>query len=222
MRFCWFGVFWGAGATDEEVSGVSRVFGGVAGVSRAVIHTPARTHDPYLDDGAPPGLVLQVYFQEVSDMEGGLSPNGGMQGLVGVLGRFSEVTQQAMVVRGFPVPDPVFHGEGACTYLVSYEGPAANLNKWMWHYLQHHPPIMARFPGIREIEVASGMDWCGFLPWPRIAYMQRNKVVFDDQDGLTAALNSPVRHEMRGDFKGFPEFSGVNTHYPMNSRYLRF
>ena len=45
--------------------------------------------------------------------------------------------------------------------------------------------------------------------------MQRNKVVFDDAAALTAALNSPVRHEMRADFKNFPPFEGRNSHYPM-------
>jgi hypothetical protein len=35
---------------------------------------------------------------------------------------------------------------------------------------------------------------------------------------LTAALNSPVRHEMRADFKQFPPFSGANTHFPMLTR----
>jgi hypothetical protein len=47
--------------------------------------------------------------------------------------------------------------------------------------------------------------------------MQRNKVVFDSPDALNAALASPVRHEMRADFKNFPPFSGANLHFPMIS-----
>ena len=45
--------------------------------------------------------------------------------------------------------------------------------------------------------------------------MQRNKVVFDNAAGLTAALNSPIRHEMRDDFNRFPPYEGGNIHYPM-------
>jgi hypothetical protein len=74
---------------------------------------------------------------------------------------------------------------------------------------------MKRFPGIRELEIYTRLDWCGFLPWRRVDYMQRNKVVFDDAASLNAALNSPVRDEMRIDFKQFPPFTGGNTHYPM-------
>jgi len=123
-----------------------------------------------------------------------------------------------MLTRVFPVPDPQFRtGRGTlpCTYLVAYEGAAQDLNLWLSHYIAHHPPIMARFPGIREIEIYTRLDWCGFLPGRRVDYMQRNKVVFDDAAALTAALNSPVRHEMRADFKNFPPFTGRNSHYPM-------
>ena len=78
-----------------------------------------------------------------------------------------------------------------------------------------------RFPGIREIEVCTRVDWCGFLPWRRVDYMQRNKVVFDSPAALTAALNSPVREEMRADFKLFPPFSGENAHFPVATREIR-
>jgi hypothetical protein len=77
---------------------------------------------------------------------------------------------------------------------------------------------MARFPGIREVEVGTRIDWCGFLPWPRTDAMLRNKVVFDDANALTAALNSPVRHDMRADYLRFPAFSGTVTHFPMATR----
>jgi hypothetical protein len=48
--------------------------------------------------------------------------------------------------------------------------------------------------------------------------MQRNKVVFDSPAALTAALNSPVRHEMRAAFHRFPSFTGPITHFPMTTR----
>jgi hypothetical protein len=127
-------------------------------------------------------------------------------------------TQQAMLVRRFGVPDPVFRtpqGECPCTYLVAYEGEAEDLNAWHSHYISDHPPIMARFPGIRQVEVYTRIDWCGSLPWPRVEHMQRNKVVFDSPAALTAALNSPVRHEMRAAFARFPAFTGPITHFPM-------
>ena len=74
------------------------------------------------------------------------------------------------------------------------------MGAWLAHYLENHTRIMATFPGIREVEVCSRIDWCGALPWPRVDHMQRNKVVFDDGDALKAAMTSPVMQDMRADF----------------------
>src|SRR5690242_9686241 len=197
---------------------------------RGLVFTPEATSDPYksVDDVAPPQLALELYFERIDQLEHALARNGHLQqlaqpdtlpSLAGV-----EATQQAMVARPFPVPDAAFKTEPGglpCTYLVHYAGSAEDLNAWNDYYLRHHPPVMARFPGIREIEVCTRLDWCGFLPWRRVDYMQRNKVVFDSAAALTAALNSPVREEMRADFKQFPPFSGGNAHYPMATHEVR-
>jgi uncharacterized protein (TIGR02118 family) len=226
MMFCWFASFTSAPAPDDaEVEALGRFLARTPGLSRALLHTPGHTSDPYLHDGAPPALVLQLYFPAIEAMEAALARDGHLQALAGdayppsLAG--ARVAQQAMVARDYTVPDATFRtpaGALPCTYLVAYEGPAEDMNEWLAHYIAHHPPIMARFPGIRQIEICSRLDWCGFLPFPRVDYMQRNKVVFDCQEALTAALNSPVRHEMRADFRNFPPFSGGNTHYPMLTR----
>jgi hypothetical protein len=126
-----------------------------------------------------------------------------------------------MLARAFPVPaapSDTASVEATCSYLVTYEGAAEDQNAWIAHYIESHTNIMARFPGIREIEVGTRIDWCGFLPWPRIDAMLRNKVVFDDADALTTALNSPVRHDMRADYLRFPAFASTVTHFPMVTR----
>src|SRR5260370_164267 len=123
--------------------------------------------------------------------------------LVGVL-RATPGTVKALVFTPATAHDPYLN-DGPCpTLILESSSP----------YIAHHPPIMARFPGIREIEISTRVDWCSGLPWPRVECMQRNKVVFDNPAALTAALNSPVRDEMRADFRDFPPFSGKSTHYP--------
>jgi uncharacterized protein (TIGR02118 family) len=171
---------------------------------------------------------LQLYFDDIASLEATLAADGYLQSLAAADAvpslKHANVTQQAMLVRQFPVPEATLRtppGELPCTYLVAYEGKADDLNAWHTHYFRHHPPIMGRFPGIRQIEIYTRIDWCGFLPWRRVEHMQRNKVVFDSPAALTAALNSPVRHEMRKDFAQFPSFSGPNTHYPMLTRTVR-
>jgi hypothetical protein len=192
---------------------------GLEGVTEALVFTPATSHDPYLDDGRPPPLVLQLRFASLERLEAALQ--GAMADLAALPSLHgAEISEQAMLTRGFPVP--AADGEPAeglpCTYLVAYDGVAADLNAWLSYYIRHHPPIMARFPGIRAIEICTRLDWCSGSGWLREERMQRNKVVFASPEALTAALNSPVRHEMRADFAKFPPFTGSNTHFPMWTR----
>jgi hypothetical protein len=212
MTVCWFGTWRTASVEPAWLSGLLTA---TPALQQGVIFTPSSTSDPYLHDGPPPQLVLQLYFADIAALEAALAPAGHLQRLQ-ALG--ADATQQAMLVRCYPVPDPVFRtppGELSCTYLVAYEGASDDLPAWLAHYIADHPPIMARFPGIRQVEVYTCIDWCFGLPVPRVAHMQRNKVVFDSPAALTAALNSPVRHEMRAAFKDFPPFSGPITHFPM-------
>ena len=191
----------------------------------AAIYTPADTHDPYLHDGAPPPLALQLYFADIAHLEAALAAGGHLHALADPATLPSlagaHVTQQAMLTRRYDVPDAARRtpdGAPHCTYLVAYECEAEDLNAWLRHYVTSHPPIMARFPGIREIEIYTRIDWICATPWARADAMQRNKVVFDDEAALRAALASEIRHEMRADFHRFPPFTGRNTHYPMHTR----
>ena len=173
---------------------------------RALLYTPNRVHDPYLDDGAPPRRVAQLYFDSLPELERAAKAIRGPW------------TAEAMAVHAFAVPQP---GVPVCTYLVAYEGPAQDQAAWQAHYLAHHPPIMARLPGIRELEVCLPLEWDCPAHLRRVRHLQRNKVAFDSADALQAALASPIRAEMRKDYAQLPTFSGRVTHFAMTTQVLR-
>ena len=203
----------GRAYTDTEFAAIARGLPGIEGLVRTHIYTPASATDPYLNDGAPPPLMLECAFETIETLEAALAADGALATMFGS----APMTQQAMLLRDFPVPGRP-PGGTCCTYVVTYEGEAEDSNAWLSHYLAHHPVIMARFPGIRAIMVASRIDWCSSVAWPRGTALQRNRVVFDNPGALDAALASPVRHEMRADFRALPPFHGRNTHYAMNTR----
>jgi uncharacterized protein (TIGR02118 family) len=221
MIISWFAMFRSDNeASPDALRRLDDLLLHTPGLAKGLVYTPSTTSDPYLNDGPPPALGLQLDFADIADLEAACAPNGPLQALASIMPG-AEVAEQAMLTRRFPVPSAQFGTpEPHCTYLVAYEGEAEDANVWLAYYIAHHPPIMARFPGIREIEICTRIDWCSFLPFRRVNYLQRNKVVFDSPEALTAALNSPVRHEMRADFKKFPPFSGGNTHFPMLTRTL--
>lgn len=228
MQVCWFLTCHSStetGAADSltasELECLQQLLVQTPGLSELRLHTPGAADDPMLDDGAPPVLTVQLFFDDVAVLEQALAPDGYLQQLASFepVARF-EASQQTMLVRAYPVAGqtlPDSSRQVYCTYLVCYEGPAQDTAAWLWHYLNGHPQLMAQLPGIRHIEIYSRLDWCGSLPWPRADAMQRNQVVFSSGQALTAALQTPLRAQMREHFQDLPAFSGGVTHFPVNS-----
>lgn len=173
---------------------------------RALAYRPDRVRDPYLDDGAAPAFVAQLYFDSLAALEAAAARID------------ASVGAEAMQVHSFPVPQP-WQGrpERYCTYLVAYEGPADDEAAWLAYYLAHHPPLMAQLPRIRELEIYTPVAWHCPPPVQRVRHLQRNKVAFDNAADLAAALDSPVRREMRADFARFPPHRGRVTHFAMTT-----
>ncbi|TAK81442.1 MAG: EthD family reductase [Betaproteobacteria bacterium] len=206
-------------ADFEKVCAIAR---GLPGLRRGLLFTPERAPDPFADYPPPPQLALQLYFPEIALLEAAAGPGGGLKALAdpGALPSVDMrgASQQAMLVRAFPVPDAAFRtppGAAPCSDIIHYPGAAEDFDAWLAFYLASHVPLMQRLPGIRELEIYTRIDWTSALPWPKAEHIQRNKVVFDDAAALEAALRSPVRAEMRADFLRFPFFTGGNRHNPM-------
>ena len=194
---------------------VAALIEAIPGLRRAQAMVPAKTRDKYYDDGPPPVLLLQLYYDRLEALE--QAGSGPLQHLASSAFPFREGSHQAMWARAMPVPpSPQTRETGCCAYMVHYWGEPADSSTWHSYYLTHHPPIMARFPAIREIEICTRVDWVDTLPWTRDHHFQRNKVVFDDAHALEAALHSPVREEMKADRAHFPPFTGGSAHFAMD------
>src|SRR5215468_5597191 len=92
MTISYFLTFHDAQHPDARVSGadkaaVTEIVAATPGLARALIFTPEVTHDPYLHDGPPPLLALQLYFPDVATLEAALGAAGHLQ---------------ALATRGFP------------------------------------------------------------------------------------------------------------------------
>ncbi len=211
----------------DEYSGLDRLLRTVPRVIKALIHTLSTASHPYAEEGPSPGLVFQLYFTDLKDLEASLTRDGRLQVLNSRTDfpslALANVTEQAMLIRAFDVPAPICEsgGEACCSYLVSYEGEAGDLNAWLSHYLERHTRCVAMLPGVRELEVYTRVDWVSASCWRRVNYMQRNKIAFDNAAALEAALSSPVRQAIRADFQSFPPFTGPARHAPMSTRLLK-
>jgi hypothetical protein len=204
---------------DDDKALLGRIVRSVVGVTRAELCTPALARDRYYAEDATPFLTLQLYVPDLSLLERAIARGGALTAIGGeqfpVLAG-AAAAHQVMLVRPFAVAGTcVSPGRTQCAYMVDYDGQPEDLNAWLGHYLRHHPPIMADFPAIREIEVCTRVDWIDEAPWTRVHRFQRNKVVFDTSLDLEAALNSPTRDRMKEDRDLFPPFHGRVRHVPM-------
>lgn len=200
--------------SEADRAAVTRLVAATPGLVRGLMHSAA---DSPLGDGSPPAMVLELSFADLPALEAAIDTDGHLQSLVAPSLEGASITHQAMWLRPFPVPSCKRDAAEATTFLVHYPGQAENLNAWLRHYQAHHLPLMAQLPSIRELAMATRLDWCDAMPWARDHHMQRNKVVFDDLAGLAAALASPLRAQMRADFHQFPPFSGGARHVPMRT-----
>ena len=221
LFLCWRDALREVSAAD--IARIREVVSGIAGIERARAFTPTLTPDqPYAAEGRGPALTLELWLAGAGALEAAAAAGGPLARLVeqGVLRSLVgvEIDAQAFAGRNFPTPDPKFRlgpGERACTFVVEYAGTAADPLAWLDHYDAHHPPIMVRFPLIREVatfrpapEIAIG------LPVKQATAMQRNKVVFDSAEALAAALGSPIMAEMRADSAKFAPVDRRPTHFP--------
>jgi uncharacterized protein (TIGR02118 family) len=214
----------GLTVTAGDRAAIARALGGIAGLARARLMTPDRmpADQPFARDGSGPDLALQLYFASSDAAQAALRADSALARLPVVQDLLRQdlpadsVTHELMTARVFPTgasppADPFL------TFFVSYRGPAEDPQAWLDHYDKHHPPIMVRFPGIREVETYRPMAWTSELPFARAASLQRNKVVFASLADLIAALASPVMAEIRADMAQFPPFTLGNTHFPMTT-----
>jgi len=234
MAISWF-CQWDAEAGRKPVldahdhQGLLAMLRGCPRLVEGHVMTPVQAHDPHYaaELDRSPLLVLQLEFAEIADLEHCLRPHGYLQKLAhpdmlpSLQG--AAASHHAMLTRRYPVAHPLetTPAEGVLSYMVEYEGPAKDENAWHLFYVEGHPPLLAKFPGIRKIEIYTPAVVISALPFAVRRTMQRNKTVFDGPDAMSAAMASPVRAALRRDFHKFPEFAGAAAHYPFHTISVR-
>jgi hypothetical protein len=166
---------------------------------------------PFFADGPPPAAILEVGAHAIDPL---LAAAGTLAGSLGSVPGTNFRAGLFAVARQPIAGDRVAEPRGASmSFVVRYFGPTENPQAFAAHYVANHPPILARFPAIRNVlcYIPLPVPVPGFESDPCII---RNEVVFDDVPALIAALRSPVLADLRADSKTFAPF-GRSTHHAM-------
>jgi len=168
-------------------------------------------HDPFNDDGPGPLFIAMLAFPDRKALSGAITSE--------TFGRRPEglgFTGTCFERHFYPVAgdSKVRELTAPFSYVVRYHRPAEDEAAFIRNYVETHPPTLAKLPGIRSVMCYFPQDI--LAPAMRPAdHMIGNEVVFDDVEAFNAAMQSPVRQELRRHFREFPPFTGRNTHFPM-------
>jgi hypothetical protein len=204
-----------ASATAWFEAGPAQAWARIAGLSALDVYRPVEgTEDPYNKDDGPPLLIAVAEFASAGALEAAAPQlELSLAGLpLATRATFTPMERKSYPVAGETTPGPL---RAPFSYVVRYRRPAEDEAAFVAHYVADHPRLEGQFPRIRSV-------MCYFpLPTPKSElcapadYMLGNEVVFDNVTDFNAAMQSPVRHEMREHFHTFPKFSGAVTHFPM-------
>lgn len=216
----------GADAAAAEVAAwfrrdVAPLLAKAPGLVAFDLYLPAagRARDPYNDDGIGPLALAMLDFADTAALEAAAASRpviaavGARTAPVPLALSAAALERRFFPVAGEAAPTPL---AAPFSYVVRYHLPAEDAAAFQAHYQAHHPPLLGRFPRIRNVLCYLPVAWRDPLGLADAGYLIGNEVAFDTLADFNAAMASPVRQELRRDFASFPKFSGRNTHYAMD------
>jgi len=188
----------------------------LSGLTWLDLYAPAAdaSRDPYVQDGPAPQYLAMLGFGSIAVLDRAAATAA----FADLLSGLNVVTCTAMRLAAFPVggessPGPL---TAPYCYVVRYHRPADDEAAFVNHYLDGHPPLLGRLPGIRNVMCYLPLLWRRTAGPPPADYLIGNEVAFADAATFDAAMVSPIRSELRAHYLTLPRYSGRNTHYAMD------
>lgn len=188
-------------------------------VQAVEIYIPDTGDVPQMDDVPAPKIIVQIDMDS-ADAAKNLTQSSKFQRL------FMDTSAYAATVENikleiteavhFPVSgrNTPLQRTAPLSFVVRYYGPVKDASEFADFYTKHHPPILGKFEGIRNVLCYLPLNWRAGGEILDNRLIIGNEVVFDDLDALKRALKSDVLAEAQEDSKHFQAF-GSSTHHAM-------
>lgn len=106
------------------------------------------------------------------------------------------------------------------SYFVRYRGRAADPAAFVGYYHDRHAAILRTFPRIELLVLHTPAAFSDPFPVRAGGTALLAQMVFRDQAGLAAALQSDARKQAREDFARFGAFDGEITHEALSAEVI--
>ncbi len=181
-------------------------------------HSDKRVHE--MDDVPAPTLIVQINFDSaeksmhLTESEKFKKLFTDKQGFAKPAEKINLEILEAIHFNlpGHKAPAP---RTAPMSFVVRYYGPVSDGSEFAGHYIDSHPPIMSKFPGIRNVLCYLPLDWRTMDEVKDERMIIGNEVVFDDLESFKKALASDVFIELEADAEKFEPW-GYSTHHAMH------
>ena len=184
------------------------------------MYTPEPGDVPVLDDVPAPAIIIQIdmenadaaqtLVQSAKFQQTFMDKSGPGPGIEKINLEVTEAVHFPLAGKETPPPRTA-----PLSFVVRYYGPVQDGSQFVDLYTEHHPPILAKFEGIRNVLCYLPLHWrtSGEVMDDRLII--GNEVVFDDLDTMKHAFATDVLDKAMEDRKLFQKF-GYSTHHAMH------
>lgn len=188
-------------------------------VSGVEFYTAEPGDIPVMDDVPMPCLIVEIQVdseQQARTLIGSGDFKKWFSEKQGILSDANKINLEVLEAVHFDVPghDSPPPRTAPLSFVVRYYGPVANATEFVQFYTDNHPPILARFPKIRNVLCYLPMNWRTTGAINDESLVIGNEVVFDDLASFKAALESEVLQEAMADGELFASY-GYSSHHAM-------
>jgi len=192
---------------------------GRPGVEAVEIYLPATGDLPKMHDLPAPAMIVQIDVDTAAAAEALLeSPEFERRFTTGDAypNAVEKIDLQILQPVHFDLPghESPPPRTAPFSFVVRYYGPVADAAAFIDFYTANHPPLLAKFPNIRNVLCYLPLNWRSMKEITDAQLFLGNEVVFDDVDALNQAMASDAMPAVMADGEQFAPF-GHSTHHAM-------
>jgi hypothetical protein len=191
-------------------------------VNAVEFYTPYTGAVPKMDDIPAPHLLVEIRVKSEAAAKG-LTESAEFKqhftNKAGMLAGASKINLEMLEAVHYDIPGHKTPPPRTAPYsfVVRYYGPVENSADFIDFYTKNHPPLLAKFPNVRNVLCYLPLGWREGGKITDASLIHGNEVVFDTLEDFKAATKTDAMDAVMADSELFKPF-GYNSHHPMHRK----
>lgn len=229
MKVAVFVTIWSAGMPSSEIHDLFlheqlAYLKSEPAVESVEFYTPEPGDVPKIDDIPTPDLIVQIDVDSASAAENMVSSEKFVKLFLDQTEypvEIDKINLEVLEPVHYPLPGQTEPAPRTAplSFVVRYYGPVKDTAQFVDFYTENHPPILAKFPEIRNVLCYLPLDRNERGESGENQIVIGNEVVFDDLESFKHALSTDVLQEAMADSELFQPY-GYSSHHAMHRDFV--